>query len=103
MCSITHVRVERSSEVAVTDPASRKSTTCPDGEPSGLVIEFENGLKPYRMGDAGLPDDMRLIDEYDRPDLNMAPICGTFVMGRSALGQTAVPALPIGPGDRLAS
>ena len=42
--TITQVRAEHSSEVTVTDPATKKSTTHPGGEPAGFIIELENGF-----------------------------------------------------------
>ncbi len=77
---ITQVRAEHSSEVTVTDPATKKTTTYPGGEPAGFLVEFENGFKLYHMGDTGLFGDMRLIGEYYRPDAVMIPIGGHFVM-----------------------
>jgi L-ascorbate metabolism protein UlaG (beta-lactamase superfamily) len=78
--TITQVRAEHSSEVTVVDPATKKSTTYPGGEPCGFVIEFENGFKLYHMGDTGLFGDMKFIGEYYKPDLVMVPIGGHFVM-----------------------
>ncbi|HEU5320498.1 MAG TPA: metal-dependent hydrolase [Methylomirabilota bacterium] len=78
--TITQVRAEHSSEVTVTDPTTKKSTTYPGGEPCGFIVEFENGLKLYHMGDTGIFGDLRLIGEYYRPDLVMIPIGGHFVM-----------------------
>jgi len=78
--TITQVRAEHSSEVTVTDPTTKKSTTYPGGEPAGFIVEFENGFKLYHMGDTGLFGDMRLIGEYYKPDLIMIPIGGHFVM-----------------------
>ena len=78
--TITQVRAEHSSEVAVVDPATKKRTTYPGGEPSGFIVEFENGFKLYHMGDTGLFGDMRLIGDYYKPDLVMIPIGGHFVM-----------------------
>ena len=78
--TITQVRAEHSSEVTVTDPATKKSTTYPGGEPCGFIIQFENGFKLYHMGDTGLFGDMRLIGDYYKPDLIMVPIGGHFVM-----------------------
>jgi L-ascorbate metabolism protein UlaG (beta-lactamase superfamily) len=78
--TITQVRAEHSSEVTVTDPATKKSTTYPGGEPGGFIIQFENGFKLYHMGDTGLFGDMRLIGDYYKPDLIMIPIGGHFVM-----------------------
>ena len=78
--TITQVRAEHSSEVTITDPATKKSTTYPGGEPCGFIVEVESGLKIYHMGDTGLFGDMRLIGEYYKPDLIMIPIGGHFVM-----------------------
>lgn len=78
--TITQVRAEHSSEVTVTDPATKKSTTHPGGEPAGFVIEMENGFKVYHMGDTGLFGDMKLIADYYKPDLILMPIGGHFVM-----------------------
>jgi L-ascorbate metabolism protein UlaG (beta-lactamase superfamily) len=78
--TITQTRAEHSSEVTVSDPATKKSTTYPGGEPAGFIIQFENGFKLYHMGDTGLFGDMRLIGDYYKPDVIMIPIGGHFVM-----------------------
>ncbi|MDO8479401.1 MAG: metal-dependent hydrolase [Candidatus Rokubacteria bacterium] len=78
--TITQTHAEHSSEVTVTDPATKKSTTYPAGQPAGFIVEMENGFKLYHMGDTGLFGDMRLIGEYYKPDLIMIPIGGHFVM-----------------------
>jgi L-ascorbate metabolism protein UlaG (beta-lactamase superfamily) len=78
--TITQVRAEHSSEVTVTAPSTRKTTTHPGGEPCGFIVEFENGFRLYHMGDTGLFGDMRFIGHYYRPDLIMIPIGGHFVM-----------------------
>lgn len=78
--TITQVRAEHSSEVTVTDPTTKRSTTYPGGEPCGFIVTFENGFKLYHMGDTGLFGDMRLIGDYYQPDLVMIPIGGHFVM-----------------------
>jgi len=49
--TITQVRAEHSSEVTVTDPATKKTTTYPGGEPCGFIVEMENGFTIYHMGD----------------------------------------------------
>ena len=51
--TITQVRAEHSSELTVTDPATKKTTTRPGGEPAGFIIQMENGFKIYHMGDTG--------------------------------------------------
>jgi L-ascorbate metabolism protein UlaG (beta-lactamase superfamily) len=78
--TITQTHAEHSSEVTVTDPATKKSTTYPGGEPAGFIVEMENGFKLFHMGDTGLFGDMRLIGEYYKPDLILIPIGGHFVM-----------------------
>jgi len=78
--TITQTRAEHTSEITSVDPATKKSTTYPAGEPTGFIIEMENGFKLYHMGDTGLFGDMRLIGDYYKPDLIMIPIGGHFVM-----------------------
>ena len=78
--TITQVRAEHSSEVAVVDPVTKKRTTYAGGEPAGFIVEFENGFKLYHMGDTRLFGDMKLIGEYYKPDLILMPIGGHFVM-----------------------
>ena len=77
---ITQVRAEHSSEVTIVDPTTKKSHTYPGGEPAGFIIEMENGLKVYHMGDTGIFGDMKLIGDYYKPDLILMPIGGHFVM-----------------------
>src|ERR1051326_783293 len=48
--TITQVRAEHSSEVTVTDPATKKSTTYPGGEPCGFIVELENRSEERRVG-----------------------------------------------------
>jgi L-ascorbate metabolism protein UlaG (beta-lactamase superfamily) len=78
--TITQVRAEHSSELTVTDPATKKTTTHVGGEPAGFIIQLENGFKIYHMGDTGIFGDMKLIGEYYKPDLVLMPIGGHFVM-----------------------
>ena len=68
---ITQTHAEHTSEIAVIDPVTKKSTTYPPGEPTGFLIELENGFKIYHMGDTRLFGDMKLIGEYYKPDLIM--------------------------------
>ena len=77
---ITQVRAEHSSELTVADPATKKTTTHPGGEPAGFIIQMENGFRVYHMGDTGLFGDMKLIADYYKPDLVLMPIGGHFVM-----------------------
>src|SRR2546427_9974417 len=78
---ITQVRAEHSSELTLVDPTTKKSQTYPGGEPAGFIIEVENGLKIYHMGDTGLFGDMRLIGDYYKPDVILMPIGGGLVVG----------------------
>ena len=77
---ITMVHAEHSSELVWKNPATGKNEIHVGGEPAGFIIELENGLKIYHMGDTGLFGDMKLIGEYYRPDVVLIPIGGHFVM-----------------------
>jgi L-ascorbate metabolism protein UlaG (beta-lactamase superfamily) len=77
---ITMVRAEHSSEIRHVDPATKKITMYPGGEPCGYIIELENGFKIYHAGDTGIFADMKFIGEYYRPDLALLPIGGHFTM-----------------------
>jgi L-ascorbate metabolism protein UlaG (beta-lactamase superfamily) len=77
---ITQVHAEHSSELLWHNPATDKDETHVGGEPVGYVIELENGMRIYHMGDTGIFGDMRLIAERYKPDLVMLPIGGHFVM-----------------------
>jgi L-ascorbate metabolism protein UlaG (beta-lactamase superfamily) len=77
---ITMVHAEHSSTVVHTDPATKKKTILSGGEPSGYIIELENGFKIYHAGDTGVFSDMKFIGEYYKPDLALLPIGGHFTM-----------------------
>ncbi len=63
------------------NPESNKDETHVGGEPCGFIIELENGLKLWHMGDTGLFGDMRMPGELYKPDLLLIPIGGgQFVM-----------------------
>ena len=79
--TITQTLAEHPAEVTVTDPVTKKSTPHPVGEPAGFIIELENRLKIYHMGDTGLLGDMKLIADYYKPDLVLMSIGGHFVTG----------------------
>ena len=51
------------------------------GEPSGFVIELENGFRFYHAGDTNVFGDMKLLGELYRPELALLPIGGLFTMG----------------------
>jgi L-ascorbate metabolism protein UlaG (beta-lactamase superfamily) len=74
------VRAEHSSELLWHNPSTDKDETHVGGEPVGFVLELENGLRIYHMGDTGLFGDMRLIGERFHPDVVLVPIGGHFVM-----------------------
>lgn len=74
------VRAEHSSELVWKNPKTGQDETHVGGEPVGFVLELENGLRIYHMGDTGLFGDMRLIGERLRPDVVLVPIGGHFVM-----------------------
>ena len=78
---ITAVRAEHSSLYVWKNPASNQDETHVGGEPVGFIIELENGLKIYHMGDTGLFGDMKFIGEYYKPDVLLIPIGGNFTMG----------------------
>src|SRR5438128_3562645 len=78
--TITQVRAEHSSELTLTDPATKKTTTHPGGEQAGLIVQLESGLQPYHRRDEGPFGDMKLIADYYKPDLVLMPIGGHFVM-----------------------
>ena len=51
------------------------------GEASGLVIEFEDGLKLYFAGDTNAFGDMQLIGRIYEPDFAILPIGDHYTMG----------------------
>jgi L-ascorbate metabolism protein UlaG (beta-lactamase superfamily) len=78
---VTPVHAEHSSLLVWKNPATGKNEAHPGGEPVGYIIELENGLKIWDMGDTGLFSDMAWIAAYYKPDLVMMPIGGNFTMG----------------------
>ncbi|MEQ8908547.1 MAG: metal-dependent hydrolase [Vicingaceae bacterium] len=60
------------------------SSVLPDGtyggNPGGFVLEIE-GKTLYYAGDTALHMDMKLIGEFDQPDLAFLPIGDNFTMG----------------------
>lgn len=50
------------------------------GEPTGYVVEFENGFRIYHAGDTAVFSDMGLIAELYKPELIMIPIGDLFTM-----------------------
>ena len=51
------------------------------GDPTGLVLELENGFRIYYSGDTSLFGDIRLMGELYRPEMVILPIGGHFTMG----------------------
>jgi L-ascorbate metabolism protein UlaG (beta-lactamase superfamily) len=78
---VTMTPASHSSELLWRNPVTNKDETHSGGEPSGFMIELENGFRIWHMGDTGVFGDMRLIGERYRPDLLLIPIGGgQFVM-----------------------
>lgn len=77
---ITATHAEHSSELVHRNPVTGKDEVHVGGEPVGFVIELENGLRIYHMGDTAVFGDLKLIGERYRPDIVLVPIGGHFVM-----------------------
>ena len=78
--TVTMTRAEHSSEVVYKDPLTGKEGIYPGGEPSGYIVELENGFKLYHAGDTGVFADMAFIGSFYRPDVALLPIGGHFTM-----------------------
>jgi L-ascorbate metabolism protein UlaG (beta-lactamase superfamily) len=50
------------------------------GEPTGIVVELEDGTKVYFAGDTCVFGDMQLIGRIYRPDVAVLPIGGHYTM-----------------------
>jgi L-ascorbate metabolism protein UlaG (beta-lactamase superfamily) len=70
-------------QVTLTD--ANHSSSVPDGtyagEPAGLVVELEDGLKLYFAGDTNVFGDMSLIGRIYAPDVAILPIGDHYTMG----------------------
>jgi L-ascorbate metabolism protein UlaG (beta-lactamase superfamily) len=77
---VTAVAAEHSSLLVWNNPATGKNESHPAGEAVGYIIELENGLKIWHMGDTGLFSDMKFISDRYKPDLVLMPIGGNFTM-----------------------
>jgi L-ascorbate metabolism protein UlaG (beta-lactamase superfamily) len=70
--------------VKITLTDAKHSSSADDGtylgEPTGLVIEVENGTKLYFAGDTCVFGDMQLIGRIYEPDVAILPIGGHFTM-----------------------
>jgi len=51
------------------------------GEPAGLVLTFENGVKIYHAGDTCVFSDMQIIGKLYKPDVALLPIGDFYTMG----------------------
>ena len=51
------------------------------GEPTGFVLQFEDGLTVYFAGDTAVFSDMRLIRELHAPEIAFLPVGDRFTMG----------------------
>lgn len=51
------------------------------GDPAGIIVQFENGVKIFHAGDTCVFGDMALIHELYQPDLALLPIGDHFTMG----------------------
>lgn len=51
------------------------------GNPSGLVLHFDDAPTVYAMGDTDMFGDMALINELHAPDVGLVPIGDRFTMG----------------------
>ena len=77
---ITAVRAEHSSVYVWKNPQTGQDETHVGGEPVGFIIELENGVKIWHMGDTSLFGDMQLIAQRYKPDVVLMPIGGNFTM-----------------------
>lgn len=77
---VTAVHADHSSLIVWPD-ANGKPQEHAAGEPIGFIIELENGMKIWHMGDTGLFSDMKFIADHYKPDVVMIPIGGNFTMG----------------------
>jgi L-ascorbate metabolism protein UlaG (beta-lactamase superfamily) len=71
--------------VAVTLTDANHSSSAPDGtyagEPCGVVLTLEDGLRLYFAGDTNVFGDMSLIARLYAPDVAVLPIGDHFTMG----------------------
>ena len=81
--TVTMTHAEHSSSIVHNDPETKSKSVHNGGEPSGYIIELENGFKLYHAGDTGIFSDMQLIGSYYEPDLSLLPIGGHFTMDPS--------------------
>jgi len=77
---ISMVHAEHSSELVWKNPATGQTEVHVGGEPVGFVLELEDGLRLYDMGDTALFSDLRLIGERFHPDVVLVPIGGHYTL-----------------------
>jgi L-ascorbate metabolism protein UlaG (beta-lactamase superfamily) len=79
---VTMVAAEHSSplSIGVIKPDTAGARQIAGGEPTGYVIELENGFKIYHTGDTDVFGDMALINRFFKPDLALVCIGGHFTM-----------------------
>ena len=69
----------------ITFTDARHSSSTPDlqylGQPTGLVVELEDGFRLYFAGDTGVFGDMHLIGRLYQPDIAVLPIGDRYTMG----------------------
>ncbi len=72
-------------DVKVTLTDANHSSSAPDGtyagEPTGLVVELEDGFKLYFAGDTNVFGDMSLVGRIYAPDVAVLPIGDHYTMG----------------------
>src|SRR5205807_2187976 len=77
--------------IKVTMTNAFHSSSMPDGryagEPAGLVVELEDGLKLYFAGDTCVFGDMQLIARLYAPDVAVLPIGDHYTMGPRQAGR----------------
>ncbi|MGH2750959.1 MAG: metal-dependent hydrolase [Actinomycetota bacterium] len=76
-------------KVHMTD--AKHSSSLPDGsyggEPTGYVLEFEDGFRLYHAGDTSVFGDMALIARLLKPDWAMLPIGDHYTMGPASAAE----------------
>jgi L-ascorbate metabolism protein UlaG (beta-lactamase superfamily) len=84
---VTFVMALHSGHLFLSKPAEGGAAAIAGGNPVGFVLEIDGGPTIYYSGDTDLFSDMKLIPEFFKVDLMLAPIGGHYTMGpaRAAL------------------
>jgi len=84
---VTFVQALHSGHLLLSKPADGGPAAIAGGNPVGFVLEIDRGPTIYYTGDTDLFSDMKLIAEFYKVDLMIAPIGGHYTMGpaRAAL------------------